>query len=92
MRPDGMERWGMEAILKEAARLLHHHFRRFLPFFLAFLLPICFMLPFLNVFLPLPIPTLSNSSSFVEPGAYNPAPDPTQVTYGGYQYLARSSC
>jgi hypothetical protein len=87
MRPDGMERWGMEAILKEAARLLHHHFRRFLPFFLAFLLPVSFVWPFLYVFLPLPRPALPSSLSFTKPDAYSPAPGPAQVTHGGYQFI-----
>jgi hypothetical protein len=87
MRPDGMERWGMAAILKEAARLLHRHFRRFLPFFLAFLLPVSFVWPFLYVFLPLPRPALPSSLSFTKPDAYSPAPGPAQVTHGGYQFI-----
>jgi len=37
--PDGMERWGVGAILKESARLLRKHYRLFLPFYLAFYLP-----------------------------------------------------
>lgn len=37
--PDGMATWGVVAIFKETKRVVHHHFRLFLPFFLAFQLP-----------------------------------------------------
>jgi hypothetical protein len=46
-----MERWGIVGIFKEAAKLLHKHFRLFLPFFLAFHLPASFLAVFLNAFL-----------------------------------------
>jgi len=48
---DGMERWGVEAILKESARLLCKHHRLFLPFYLAFYLPISIAGIFPTVFL-----------------------------------------
>lgn len=39
MCADEMERWGTASIFKESARLLHKHYRLFLPFILAFYLP-----------------------------------------------------
>lgn len=57
MRPDGMERWGVVGICKEAKRLLQRHFGSFMPFFLTFLLPASFLTVFQNVFLATPLHT-----------------------------------
>lgn len=51
MSPESMERMGVVRIFKEAARLFYHHFRLFLPFFLAFHLPASFLTVFYTVFL-----------------------------------------
>lgn len=66
MKPDGMERWGVVGIFKEAARLLHKHFRLFMPFLLAFLLPASLLAAFQNVFL---LPSLHPFTTFAKAGA-----------------------
>jgi hypothetical protein len=77
MRPDGMERWGVVGICKEANRLLQRHFTSFMPFFLAFLLPASFLTVFQNVFLAAPLHT-----RFTNGAAYPTA----QVTWEGLPF------
>jgi hypothetical protein len=77
MRPDGMERWGVVGIFKEAARLLHRHFRLFMPFLLAFHLPASLLAAFQNVFL---LPSQHPFTTFAKAGA---AYTTAQVTQEG---------
>lgn len=73
IRPGGMERWRVVGIFKEAARLLHKHYRLFMPFFLAFYLPASILAVFENAFLSPNVP-YSPHTSFVKAGAAYASP------------------
>lgn len=75
MWPEEMERWGAATIFKESARLLHKHYRLFLPFFLAFYLPSSIAAVFQTLFLSSSTTPLLNT--IVVKGFVNTAQVPT---------------
>jgi hypothetical protein len=78
--PDGMATWGVVAIFKETKRVLHHHFRLFLPFFLAFQLPASLLYASPTIFLtvasgrPPPTTTFVNATANTTAQVITPVP------------------